>query len=315
MIDSGAHTLFENFVRSGTGIWDRHLWNWDYYKSKEFWQFVDDYAKFIHTFKDAVDFYITFDAIYDPETSYKTFLYLRDVHKLNPLPVYHFAEDKKWLKKYMDLTDYICISGLGQGIQKGEYIQWCNRVFEMICPKPSHMPTHKIHGLALTSVDLLWRWPWYSVDSSSWVQFSKYGVILVPRSKDGKYTHRETPFTITVSKRSPQITNNPSHFNNLPEMEQQYILEYLDSINVKYGKSEFKTVDHPYDCAENEKPWGPPENGKRVIEVIEEVGVSTRHEPRDMVNYQFYLDVEAEVPAWPWAWKKSSQKLGLLKRD
>ncbi|MDY0215106.1 MAG: hypothetical protein RBS24_06325, partial [Bacilli bacterium] len=107
MVDSGAHAWFEGYVRCGTGIWDRHLWNWSTYGSKEFWQYVDDYAEFLKTYKDICNVYVSMDAIYDPKTSYETFIYLREKHGLDPLPVYHYAEPIEWLKKYMEVTDYI----------------------------------------------------------------------------------------------------------------------------------------------------------------------------------------------------------------
>lgn len=313
MLDSGAHAIFENFVRCGTGIWDRHLWNWSYYGSEPFWQYVDDYADFVKNFPGCFDIYVSLDAIYDPKTSYETFIYLREKHGLNPLPVYHYAEPIEWLKKYMDATDYIGISGLGQGINKKDYIQWADRVFSLVCSGKDHLPKYKIHGFALTSTELIHRWPWYSVDSSSWVQFSQYGKVIIPKMLGNKRSYKVKPYEVFVSTRSPAIGKDEEHFETLSKMEQAYILDYLHSLNINYGKSHFKTVDVDYKCADNEKPWGKAENGKKKIEVIEEYGVSNRHEYRDMVNYQFYVDLENSVPAWPWPWKRTTSRFGLIK--
>lgn len=313
MIDSGAHAWFEGYVRCGTGIWDRHLWNWSTYGSKEFWQYVDDYAEFLQTYKDICNVYVSMDAIYDPKTSYETFIYLREKHGLDPLPVYHYAEPIEWLKKYMEVTDYIGISGLGQGINKRDYIQWADRVFDIVCDGKDRLPKFKIHGFALTSTELIHRWPWYSVDSSSWVQFSQYGKIIVPKTVGGQRSYKVKPYEIFVSTRSPAIGRDEEHFETLSKMEQSYIVDYLHSLGISYGKSHFKIVDMPYKCEENEKPWGKPENGKRKIEVIDEYGVSNRHEFRDMVNYQFYADLEASVPPWPWPWRRKTSRFGLIR--
>ena len=314
MVDSGAHAWFEGYVRCGTGIWDRHLWNWSTYGSKEFWQYVDDYAEFLKTYKDICNVYVSMDAIYDPKTSYESFIYLRETHGLNPLPVYHYAEPIEWLKKYMEVTDYIGISGLGQGINKKDYIQWADRVFDLICSGPNHLPMYKIHGFALTSTELIHRWPWWSVDSSSWVQFSQFGKILIPKMVGNKISHKVKPYEIFVSTRSPAISRDEEHFETLSNMEQKHILDYLHSLGINYGKSHFKMVDASYKCEENEKPWGKPENGKRKIEVIDEYGVSNRHEFRDMVNFQFYADLEKSVTPWPWPWKRTTSRLGLIRR-
>lgn len=314
MVDSGAHAWFEGYVRCGTGIWDRHLWNWSTYGSKEFWQYVDDYAEFLKTYKDICNVYVSMDAIYDPKTSYESFIYLRETHGLNPLPVYHYAEPIEWLKKYMEVTDYIGISGLGQGINKKDYIQWADRVFDLVCSGPNHLPMYKIHGFALTSTELIHRWPWWSVDSSSWVQFSQFGKILIPKMVGNKISHKVKPYEIFVSTRSPAISRDEEHFETLSNMEQKHILDYLHSLGINYGKSHFKMVDASYKCEENEKPWGKPENGKRKIEVIDEYGVSNRHEFRDMVNFQFYADLEKSVAPWPWPWKRTTSRLGLIRR-
>lgn len=314
MVDSGAHAWFEGYVRCGTGIWDRHLWNWSTYGSKEFWQYVDDYAEFLKTYKDICNVYVSMDAIYDPKTSYESFIYLRETHGLNPLPVYHYAEPIEWLKKYMEVTDYIGISGLGQGINKKDYIQWADRVFDLVCSGPNHLPMYKIHGFALTSTELIHRWPWWSVDSSSWVQFSQFGKILIPKMVGNKISHKVKPYEIFVSTRSPAISRDEEHFETLSNMEQKHILDYLHSLGINYGKSHFKMVDASYKCEENEKPWGKPENGKRKIEVIDEYGVSNRHEFRDMVNFQFYADLEKSVTPWPWPWKRTTSRLGLIRR-
>jgi hypothetical protein len=634
MLDSGAHHFFEKHVRKGTGIWDRHLWNWEAYKSDAFCNYTNDYIKFLKQNKHIFDVYVVNDAIYDPEVSYGNYCYMKYTHGLNPLPVYHYAEDIKWFKLYMKETKYIGISGLGQGINKKDYIEWADEVFHLVCSNKDRLPTHKIHGFALTSVNLMKRYPFYcvteeehevltkkgwkkrkdlktgekilsfnkgeakwekiqnihaydvqnmelthlwnrnfetivtpehnwqvcrvsdrgknyiwkqtktlnysncinraplsyqfrknpiltneqvallawiwtdgtigkrknykhnsvriyqslkanpkkcdiirnllikskenyceykvnskgaitfelygnvakwvekfapkkklpinlpllltkkqakiflkysimadgtksglkrkkgfeivvsreikkenlevlriiclllgittsvygqggkykglrsssvdyvyvssmyenkinytgtiwcpevpsnaffvkckdhiyvtgnSVDSSSWVQYSRFGIILMPKLNYGKYNYLTDPLKLFVSTRSPKTKIEGEHYNNSPEYQKKFLRTYLKHIKIPFGKSEFKIVDKDYKLQSNEKLVEEYKNRTKKIEIIIKKGVINRHEYRDMVNFMFFTKLGKELPLWPWAWrKKQCSNLGLL---
>lgn len=315
MLDSGAHHFFEKHVRKGTGIWDRHLWNWGAYKSDAFTNYTNDYIHFLKENKSIFDVYVVNDAIYDPEVTYGNYCYMKYTHGLNPMPVYHFAEDIKWFKLYMKETDYIGISGLGQGISKNDYIEWADEVFELLCDNEQRIPTHKIHGFALTSVNLMKRYPYFSVDSSSWVQYSKYGMILLPKTKNGVYDYEENPLKVFVSTRSPKVKEEGFHYQNSAQYQKKYTRDYLKSIKVPFGKSKFKVVDADYKLKKDEKLVEDyADKGRKKIEKIVVPGVSNRHEFRDAVNFMFFTQLGHKLPKWPWSWKRRSKckTLGIL---
>lgn len=313
MLDSGAHHFFEKHVRKGTGIWDRHLWDWEAYKSNAFTNYTLDYINFLKKNKNIFDTYVVNDAIYDPEVSYGNYCYMKYTHGLNPLPVYHYAEDIKWFKLYMKETDYIGISGLGQGINKKDYIEWADQVFDLVCDNKDRLPTHKIHGFALTSVSLMKRYPWFSVDSSSWVQFSRFGIVLMPQLKNGKYDYLHNPLKLFVSTRSPKTKIEGEHYDNCPQYQKRFLREYLKSIKIPFGKSEFKIVDIDYKLEKNEKFVENVDKDRKKVEIIIKKGVINRHEYRDMVNFMFFTKLGEGLPKWPWAWrKKKCINLGLL---
>lgn len=311
MVDSGAHHFFEHNVRKGFGIEEKEMWDWEAYKSKEFWDGVENYIKFIKEYKDLLDIYVVMDAIYEPEISWQVYKYMKYKHKLDPMPVYHYNEPIAYFKKYMKETDFIGISGLGQGIPKNKYINWANKVFSLVCDSKTLLPNYKIHGFAMTSTQLIKRYPFYSVDSSSWVQYSQYGQILVPKVKNNKFNFLTRPYVIFVSTRCPDINIEGLHFNTLTQTEKKSILYYLESIGVKYGKSEFKEVDANYKPKENEFTWGKLKNGKRTIEVVHEYGVSNRHEYRDIVNYEYHVKLENHLE-WPRPWIRSKNDVKRL---
>jgi hypothetical protein len=56
---------------------------------------------------------------------------------------------------------------------------WLDRVFDKFLTNPDGTPKVKVHGFGLTTPDLLFRYPWYSVDSGTWWRVSRYGGSLL----------------------------------------------------------------------------------------------------------------------------------------
>lgn len=288
MIDSGAHSLYHANVYRG-----KH--NYDYYETDEFWEYVDNYSNFIKENKHLIEVYVSVDVIYNPEMSWKVLKYMERKHKLKPLPVFHPGEDMKWLKKYISNYDYVGIGGLGQTSQKGNWIANVgNPAWRMICDKKG-MPRVKIHGFAMTSPELIIRYPYYSVDSSSWMQFGKYGLILIPKKRGGKFVFGVTPHIVLVSARKEQ-KDRADHFDNFSDMVQKHIIEYVESKGMKMGVTEFEYKE--------------PDRNASVLfddsvgkEIIIEEGVCNSGRMRDTINLHYYLDLEKHIPPWPRPWK------------
>lgn len=89
----------------------------------------------------------------------------------NALPVFHQHDDFSYLDFYLDENDFICISPANDETNKGREV-WLDRVFEKIDVKNSKVKTH---GLAVTGKYLCEKYPFYSVDSSTWNVPSVYG--------------------------------------------------------------------------------------------------------------------------------------------
>jgi len=297
-LDSGAHSLYKREVMGKVPI------DWSYYESDEFWKYVDEYADFIKKNQSLITVYVNVDVIHNSELTWKVQKYLEDHHKLNPMPVFHTGEDFKWFKKYLDNYDYIGVGGLGQEQVKSQWITTMgDPVFSLVCKSPDYLPTHKLHGFAMTSPSLLTRYPWYSVDSTSWIQFGKYGAVVIPRKKMNKYIYSESPYITFVTSREVKKSSQ-GHFENFVGMHQDYFYDYFEEKGFIIGSSEFKTVPDDYKLQEKEHWCNKKEN---LVEVIIEEGLSNSHELRDQLNIQFYMDLEASLPSWPWPWIRKSK--------
>lgn len=293
-MDSGAHGLYNRHAKmSGQdgynlrGSPELLAKRYAYYTTKDFYDYVDKYAAFLKANMDGIDFYVNVDAIFHPELSYKALKYLENEHGLKPIPVLHYNTPMKWIARHIEEGyKFIGLGGLGQDASKDDYAMWADKAYDLICSTPDRKPTIKTHGFAMTSWYLIRRYPWWSVDSASWVKSSAYGVIYVPHMRDGKFTYDEKPYSIGVSAQSSFIAEGGKHIMRVAAGEREIIRKWLEYCGVKMGK-----VD---------------KDGNEV-----EYGVISHWGARARVNLLYYEGLRKSVPDWPWAFTRRPRQ-GLL---
>jgi hypothetical protein len=300
-LDSGAHSQYKEYVKRNPAKGK------DFFESDTFWKYIDEYAAFVKLHEDQLDFYVTLDVIFNPELTWKVQKYLEDTHKLHPLPVFHSYEDFKWLRKYLDNYDYIGIGGIGQTVGKNTWIVTMgDPIFGIICDTPDRMPRVKTHGFAIASPELFVKYPWFSVDSASWVIYGRYGGIIIPRKVKGKYDYSIPPWLIKTSWRNHHINIQGTHIDNITEIQKKEFVQYFQKYNVSLGKSTFKTVKKNYILQENES-WA--DKKKNIVEIIEEAGVCNDFQKRDDMNLYYFLEMEKQIPKYPWSWYNKTRRI------
>jgi len=155
----------------------------------------------------------------------------------------------------------------------------------------------------MTSLKLMLRYPWYSVDSTSWVVTGRLGSIYIPRRRNGKWIYDEDSWKIAVSSQSPNKKEAGRHIDTVSSMERELVLDYLHEKGYKLGKSEFKMEAQSYILQENER-WAQAKKGmskgeKRRVEILIEEGVSNKYQLRDEVNIIYFLDLEKSIEKYP----------------
>ena len=191
--------------------------------------------------------------------------------------VFHQEEDFAWLDRMVNDMDYIGLSPANDR-STHEKERWLDLCMEHVT-NGEGLPVVKFHGFGVTSIPIVYRYPWYSVDSGSWMQFSKYGAVLVPRMKNGSYNFKRTPEVVFLSGRSPQKQFEGKHLDTLSDIEQERIIEYFEYQGLPYGESE----------------WD--DEGK---EIVIRPGLSNDHKIRDQLNLIFYAEVEQAKIDHPW---------------
>ena len=235
---------FKVFLDSGAYSWDHQLTKRGETatpeKEKEY---LDSYIEFIKEWDDRLYNYANLDFVGDPEKTLKNQRYM-EAAGIKPVPVFHYHAklgdpvQRQWhfdfLREMVQEYDYIALGGgVSSGVPSREYItRFGDEAFRII--KESGR-TIKVHGFGITSTLLMFRYPWYSVDSTTWLQVAAYGKIFVPKYSFTKrcYQYAIPPNPIGVSWESKIKPKSVVHFTlEKSKGEQEAIREYLDDIGI-----------------------------------------------------------------------------------
>ena len=141
-----------------------------------------------------------------------------------PLPCFHVGEDEQYLEWYVAKYDYITLGGMV--IQTKEVlIKWLDRIWEKYLTDGSGNPKLKVHGFGVTSTELMQRYPWWSCDSSSWIQAAAFGSIIEP-------VHGP----ISVSDKSPSRHKPGQHANSFSKPEKEYLFNKFKEQGFNYER-------------------------------------------------------------------------------
>jgi hypothetical protein len=128
--------------------------------------------------QDIIEVVSVLDGIGDPLKTWQN-QQAMEARGVRPLPCFHYGEDEEYLKWYLANYDHITLGGMVP-ISKPQLIHWLDRMWTQYLTKPDGTARVKVHGFGLTQVPLIERYPWYSVDSSSWVWNAANGAIMIP---------------------------------------------------------------------------------------------------------------------------------------
>lgn len=274
---------------------------------------LTEYIAFIKKYQGIIDVYSVLDDITDPEITLANQKTMEEAG-LNPVPCFHHGEPFDYLDNYVDNYDYISLGGL-VGARTKVLQEWLDRCWLRLI-EGNGMPKVKVHAFGMTSHQLLWRYPWYSVDSTTWILTARMGSIYVPRMQFGKYDYKLRPWIITFTKNALNgKLPEGKHFDTFGPANRQSILDYLAHRGYGLGHSEFCLVDNweEHGLAVNER-WVSPANGtQRRMEIVHEPGVTNSYQARGDLNIMYYMDLEAHFPPWPHKWQyRNKVRLGLF---
>lgn len=173
--------------------------------------------------EDGVVMASVLDGIGDPLETWRN-QHIMEQLGAKPLPCFHAGEDERYLEHYIKNYDYITLGGMVGSSTKSLTV-WLDRMFGKYICDGSGRPRCKVHGFGITAIPLMERYPWYSCDSSSWIQSTAFGTIVTP--KHGP---------LSVSEKSPSRHDAGQHISNLTQIEQDYVLQMLEKAGFTYER-------------------------------------------------------------------------------
>lgn len=173
---------------------------------------IEAYARYIHENKDIVEIASVLDAIGDPVGTLENQKRLEALGAA-VLPCYHYGEPESYLTYYVDRYEYITIGGMVP-IATPQLRIWLDRIWSQYLVDATGKARLKVHGFGLTVPELMRRYPWYSVDSSSWVQIASNGGIFLPELG-----------ALHVSEHSPSRKMFGQHYTSLSPYHQAWVRE------------------------------------------------------------------------------------------
>lgn len=153
LLDSGAFT----FMNQQKGKIDWH-------------QYIENYANFINTYKVNHFFELDIDSIVGIYEVEKLRNKLELLTGKQCIPVWHKSRGLEYWKKMTKEYNYVAIGGIvTKEIKKQEYNMFTGLL------QLAKKEQCKVHALGFTNVDLLKKYPFYSVDSTTWLSGNRFG--------------------------------------------------------------------------------------------------------------------------------------------
>jgi hypothetical protein len=156
------------------------------------------------------------DGIGDPLLTYRNQLEM-EARGVRPLPCFHANEDERYLEYYVANYEYITLGGMVGGSTK-QLMTWLDRMWGRYLLDGAGNPKVRVHGFGITAVPLMERYPWYSCDSSSWIQAAAFGAIIIPGYGN-----------LDVSAESPKNHVRGEHISTLTEIEYERVKQIVES--------------------------------------------------------------------------------------
>lgn len=195
---------------------------------------IDEYAAYVIKNADAYFNYFNLDSIGNDEISYRNWKYLRK-KGANTIPVYHIGTDEKYLVKYLEETDYIALGAIAN-LDTTQRMLSLSRIWEQYLIDKDGLPKVKVHGLGLTAIPIMMRYPWYSVDSFTPVISAVWGSVLLPKLDSEDNPHYFGMFICKISDQGNHKGGMANSFPSLPTRTKRIYYQMFEEYGFILGE-------------------------------------------------------------------------------
>lgn len=188
----------------------------------EYCQYIRDNIDIIRV-EDGVLMASVLDGIGDPLKTWENQRAM-ELQGIKPLPCFHAGEDERYLEWYVQNYEYITLGGM-VGTSTKQLRIWLDRIWNRYLTDGSGRARIKVHGFGITSIPIMESYPWYSCDSSSWIQSTAFGTVVTPEYGP-----------ISVSEKSPSRHDAGQHVSTVTPIERKAIEETLARQGFSYER-------------------------------------------------------------------------------
>lgn len=190
---------------------------------------IKRYMNYCRKNEKSWDFYVNFDYIKDSPTIYAMQTRF-EKSGLHPTPIYHGDSSMDWFKRYIDEGHKLIGIATVPKLRKWNMLRrYLDRVHDLAAKHGVGL-----HGFAMTAPALILQYPWWSVDSSTWLQMAMYGKIY---GVDPKY------HTITSVHVSNRASGEDQRIENMPKAVQALIKRQVEENGFDFGKIQESTAE------------------------------------------------------------------------
>lgn len=168
-------------------------------------QDLPTYCAWLRRHTKYINHYAVLDVIGSAEGTYENQVKMEETgDDITPVPCFHYGEDPKHLRRYIDQGyPYLALGGMVPISTKDLY-PWLDDLWENYLTNENGEPIIRVHGFGLTTFELMDRYPWFSVDSSSWLKSAHFGLIL--------FYHGDKMYRVNVSEKSGKTGVAGQHY-------------------------------------------------------------------------------------------------------
>jgi len=235
------------------------------------------------------------------------------------LPCFHYGEDFSILKLYVEKYEYIALGGMAKMTKTDteSVHNWLIKCFDIICNEKGY-PKVKVHGFGITTISLMFAYPWESVDSVRPILVAGFGDIMIATKKENKwdFLNNRIVHMAYMEENSKKINSSDRFFyyHLLPKdsLLKKEIDEYFDTFFPKkytrMGISEYINVPSNHIKKENER-WIVP---NKKIEIIKEAGLANHYMYRRRINFFYFRKISEYLTQNPSVFVRKPKKFGFF---
>lgn len=181
---------------------------------------LDEYIAFIKNHADKVTCYAGLDVIGDHHGTQRNIQKMVDAG-LMPLPTFHYGEPYDVLLEYRKFP-YMALGGIVKLARPAMYA-FFDECWNYLVDDDGR-PTTRVHGFGLTVDEAMVRYPWYSVDSTTWLNGGKFGIIMHPTNRKRLMCSDDSPYLKVLNK----------HVETISKIEHEAFVAEFEKRGFKY---------------------------------------------------------------------------------